>query len=93
MRRLSGQVHCENSNFFLFDDLFAAQASTIDGAAGFLQPGQGVLVITTEVRWGRMRRRRPRPGRPPGKLAEMRSSNHAVTTLVRVSVEPGPARR
>jgi hypothetical protein len=52
MRRLSGQVHSENSNFFLFDDVFAAQASTIDGTAGFLQPGQGVLAITTEVRWG-----------------------------------------
>ena len=52
MRRLSGQVHSENSNFFLFDDLFAAQASTITGTAGFLQPGQGVLAITTEVRWG-----------------------------------------
>ncbi|QSE95186.1 hypothetical protein JWS13_44615 [Rhodococcus pseudokoreensis] len=52
MRRLTGLVHSENSNFFLFDDHFAAQASTIDGAADFLQPGQGVLAITTEVRWG-----------------------------------------
>ncbi|MEN0135546.1 MAG: hypothetical protein AAGC80_10380 [Rhodococcus sp. (in: high G+C Gram-positive bacteria)] len=52
MRRIEGVVHSENSNFFVFDDLFGAQASTLDYTGDFLLPGQGVLAITTEVGTG-----------------------------------------